>query len=117
MSLADAIKALRERTGSHDKLAAKLGTSRQRIIAWEAGGYPRDFKDKLIALGVPAELFITPLPVRQGGLATQVAELRQGAAEQQAAMDALLERVEALETVGVRRAPATRGQKQGERKS
>jgi transcriptional regulator with XRE-family HTH domain len=34
------IEALRRHAGSHDKLADKLGTTRQTIIGWEQGAQP-----------------------------------------------------------------------------
>lgn len=53
------IEWLRKREGSHDKLAAKLGTTRQTVIGWEKGAQPnRDYRAKLAAVsGFPAETF------------------------------------------------------------
>lgn len=58
-SPADLIRQLREEHGSHDKLAAALGTSRQRVIGWEKGQAPGgEYRDKLAALsGLPADDF------------------------------------------------------------
>lgn len=55
-SLGEAVTVLRVAAGSHDKLAAALGTSRQRVIAWESGAYPRAFVSQLRDLGVPDRL-------------------------------------------------------------
>jgi transcriptional regulator with XRE-family HTH domain len=55
-SLPVAIRILRIAAGSHDKLAAELGTSRQSIIAWEKGRFPEDYVAQLRDLGVPARL-------------------------------------------------------------
>lgn len=57
MSLAEEIERLRKAAGSHDKFAAQLGTSRQTVIGWEKGRWPRDYVSKLVAAGIPAELF------------------------------------------------------------
>lgn len=57
-TLPAAIKELRHRAGSHDKLAAELGTSRQRVIQWEKGAAPSArYRAKLEAMGVPSTLF------------------------------------------------------------
>lgn len=37
---ADRVRALRAKAGSHDKLAAALGTSRQTVVRWEKGAAP-----------------------------------------------------------------------------
>lgn len=56
-SLPEAIIALRKAHGSHDKLAQRLGTSRQTIIRWEKGSRPDLFyRTQLIELGVPEDL-------------------------------------------------------------
>jgi transcriptional regulator with XRE-family HTH domain len=61
-SLAEAVMALRKRAGSHDKLAAQLSTSRQRVIDWEKGtSWPSArYREKLRELGVPERLLIRP---------------------------------------------------------
>lgn len=50
---------LRKREGSHDKLAARLGTTRQTVIGWEKGTQPnRGYREKLAELsGFPAEAY------------------------------------------------------------
>lgn len=59
-TLVDAIRIATEAAGSHDKLAAMLGTSRQTIIGWQNGTFPKPgYRDKLIAVGVPARLLVT----------------------------------------------------------
>jgi transcriptional regulator with XRE-family HTH domain len=48
---AERIQVLRARYGSHDKLAAALGTSRQRVIAWQKGAQPSvHYREKLASL-------------------------------------------------------------------
>lgn len=59
-SLPEAIKILRKQAGSHDKLAAELGTNRQAIIAWEKGRWPKTFLGKLRDRGVPDALLTPP---------------------------------------------------------
>lgn len=58
-TLADAITIARTAAGSHDKLAKRLGTSRQTVINWEQGTFPDRYRDKLIAIGIPAKFFVT----------------------------------------------------------
>jgi transcriptional regulator with XRE-family HTH domain len=56
----DALDIAREAAGSHDKLAALLGTSRQRIFAWEKGEFPgRAYREKLLHIGIPPRFFVT----------------------------------------------------------
>ena len=59
-TLIEAIAIARDAAGSHDKLGRLLDTSRQTIFAWEKGTFPnRDYRDKLIAIGIPARFFVT----------------------------------------------------------
>lgn len=58
-TLVEAITLAREAAGSHDRLATLLGTSRQTVINWEKGTYPGKYRDKLIAVGIPARLLVT----------------------------------------------------------
>lgn len=53
------IEWLRKKTGSHDKLAALLGTTRQTVIGWEKGAQPgARYRAKLATVsGFPAETF------------------------------------------------------------
>lgn len=53
---------MRKQFGSHDRLATKLGTSRQTIIRWERGSFPRAYVEQLRELGVPEELLTQPQP-------------------------------------------------------
>lgn len=56
LPLADRVKWLRQKAGSHDKLAKALGTSRQTIISWERGTEPKRLLDRLAAFsGCPPE--------------------------------------------------------------
>lgn len=66
-SAADLVRSLRVQAGSHDKLAKKLGTSRQRVIDWEKGATPSAaYAQKLSDLsGLPMERFRPPS--RNGG--------------------------------------------------
>lgn len=59
LPLAERIRWLRLREGSHDKLAARLGTSRQTVIGWEKGGRPGPrYRARLAELtGCPPETF------------------------------------------------------------
>lgn len=58
-TLPEAVVLAREAAGSHDKLAAMLGTTRQTVINWEQGVFPARYQDKLIAAGIPARFFVT----------------------------------------------------------
>lgn len=53
------IKWLRKQAGSHDKLAAKVGTTRQVIIRWEKGQKPSaESRARLAEVsGLPAAFF------------------------------------------------------------
>ena len=53
------IEWLRKKTGSHDKLAARLGTTRQTVIGWEKGAQPnKHYRGKLAGVsGYPTEAF------------------------------------------------------------
>lgn len=81
-SLPEAIVMLRKAAGSHDKLAARLGTNRQTVIAWEKGSWPKSYVDKLREEGVP-EQFLTrsvsreDLDERVRQLEAELAALRQ----------------------------------------
>jgi len=56
LPLAERVKWLREKTGSHDKLAKALGTSRQTIINWERGAQPTRLLHALVEFsGCPPE--------------------------------------------------------------
>jgi transcriptional regulator with XRE-family HTH domain len=60
MTVPQRIRWLRKQAGSHDKLAAKVGTSRQVIIRWEKGtSKPRAESRRRLASasGLPASLF------------------------------------------------------------
>lgn len=79
LSAAELVKLLREQEGSHDKLAARLGTSRQRVIKWEqGGGIGERYAVKLSeASGLPKERFRPPpaeRASRRKSLEEQVAE-------------------------------------------
>lgn len=85
--LASAIRDVRVRVGSHDKLVALLrdrhqmaGASRALVIKWEQGAVPsKRYRDVLIAEGVDADLFTQPaveltpdgLAIMQEALANQ----------------------------------------------
>lgn len=60
-TLPDAISIARVAAGSHDRLAALLGTSRQTVIKWENGtSFPNGgYRGKLVAIGIPARLLLT----------------------------------------------------------
>lgn len=53
------VEWLRRREGSHDKLAARLGTNRQTVIGWEKGSQPNRRYRSLLAevSGFPEELW------------------------------------------------------------
>lgn len=53
------IEWLRKQAGSHDKLAARLGTKRQTVIGWEKGAQPNGRYRQLLAelSGFPADAF------------------------------------------------------------
>lgn len=58
LPLAERVKWLRQQAGSHDKLARKLGTSRQQVINWEKGAEPKTYAEKLGEIsGFPAAAF------------------------------------------------------------
>lgn len=54
------IEWLRKKAGSHDKLAVKLGTTRQTVIGWEKGKQPNaSYRKKLAVLSkFPADSFL-----------------------------------------------------------
>jgi transcriptional regulator with XRE-family HTH domain len=83
-TLPEAIRALRKHHGSHERLAKALGTSRQRVIDWEKGAYPRDYVDGLIREGVPAELFES---IDIGAVIRRLVELEQEARELRRALE------------------------------
>jgi DNA-binding XRE family transcriptional regulator len=58
-TLPEAVTIARIAAGSHDKLGRLLGAKRQTIIKWEKGTYPTQYRDQLIAIGVPAKLLTT----------------------------------------------------------
>lgn len=95
MRLGGYIKALRKEAGSHDKLAKELGTSRQRVIDWEHGGYPRDYVDQLIERGVPPDVIeqARPTSSRRAALADEVARLGRAVRDLEIHTSALHERV------------------------
>lgn len=59
MTVPQRIKWLRKQAGSHDKLAAKVGTSRQVIIRWEKGQKPSAESRRRLAevSGLPSAAF------------------------------------------------------------
>lgn len=100
-TLPRAITLLRENAGSHDKLAAELGTSRQRVIAWEKGGYPREYVDALKTMGVPERLLDRDSRVstddRLGELEGEVADLTTALAAARQANERIVRRLAKLE--------------------
>lgn len=58
-TLVEAIAIAEAAAGSADKLGAILGTSRQTVFGWKRGVFPRAYREKLVALGVPARFFVT----------------------------------------------------------
>ena len=53
------VEWLRKKIGSHDKMAAKLKTSRQTVIGWEHGAEPKRYADKLAEIsGFPREAWL-----------------------------------------------------------
>lgn len=59
LPLAKRVEWLRKREGSHDRLAEKLGTSRQMVISWEKGTEPKTYAAKLATVsGFPREAWL-----------------------------------------------------------
>lgn len=58
-TLVEAIAIAERAAGSADKLAAELGTNRQTIFRWKEGSFPSRYRDKLVAVGIPARFFVT----------------------------------------------------------
>lgn len=79
-TLAEAITIARVAAGSHDKLGALLGANRQTVIKWEQGVYPAKYRDRLIALGIPARLLLaidrTQIEKRLRRVEAEVASIR-----------------------------------------
>lgn len=78
LPLSERIEALRRQAGSHDKLAAALGTRRGTIIRWEKGAQPSDEYVTRLAdyTGLPADLFATPVVSVEQRLAEALEALR-----------------------------------------
>lgn len=95
---ADRVRRLRERYGSHDKLAAALGTKRQTVIRWEKGSGISERYAVLLAEidGCKPEMFRPPRGTQQfaslrqevQGLAAEAQGLRQEVAEIRRAIEA-----------------------------
>lgn len=111
VTLAAAIRRLRVEVGSHDKLAAKLGTTRNSIIRWEKGAYPREYVDQLRELGIPERLLGQAAPAirrdRVEALEEEVADLASALEAARLAHEELLGRVVALE----KKSSARKGQR------
>ncbi len=82
MNPADRVRALRDRYGSHDKLARELGTVRQTVIRWEQGSQPSPYyREKLAEIdGGDPDDFLWP-DSREPDPLTRLAEAQEEMAE------------------------------------
>jgi hypothetical protein len=58
-TLPEAIGIAEAAAGSADKLGGMLGTTRQTVFGWKKGVFPTRYRDRLIAIGIPARLLLT----------------------------------------------------------
>lgn len=96
---AERVRALRVRMGSHEKLAKALGTSRQRVMAWEKGAQPKPhFRAKLAELdGGNPDDFLWPHRQKVDPVMRLAEAQEEAMALQQEVRDLLLRILAALE--------------------
>ena len=108
-ALAQAIRRVRQRIGSHDKLVDLLKenyglgkASRTLVINWEKGSVPSGrYREALTDLGISSELFVEPDPVTQPAPIAVMQEALENQREMRGRLESLEELVAEI-AAGVR---------------